>query len=82
MPLVVQSGDVVLHNGTVASATLGCEHVEVIVPTIWFALTLMEALLAELLAALGTEEMFGVPRLLQSRHTFLERQTETKEPVL
>lgn len=71
MPLVVQSGNVVFHDGPIAAAALGREHIEVVVPAIRFAFALMEALLAELFAALGAEEVLGVPGLLQSSNTFL-----------
>lgn len=72
MPLTVQGGYVVLHDGSIAAAALGCEHVEVILAAIRLAVPLVEALLAELLAALGAEEVLGMPGLLQGGHAFLE----------
>ena len=72
MPLRIQSRDVVLHDGAIAAIALGSEHVEVIGTAIWFAVTFMEAFLAELVAALGTEEVLGVPGLVQSSHAFLK----------
>lgn len=72
MPLTVQRGYVVLHDGSIAAATLGREHVEVVLAAIRLAVPLVEALLAELLAALSTEKVLGVPRLLQGGHAFLK----------
>lgn len=72
MPLAVERGDVVLHDRPVAGAALGREHVEVVVPAVGLPLLLVEALLAELLAALGAEEVLHVPRLLQGRDAFLQ----------
>lgn len=71
MPLCVQSWDVVFHNGAIAASTFWCEHVEVIVAAVWFAIAFMESFFAELLAALGTEEMLCVPSFIQSSYTFL-----------
>lgn len=71
MPLAVKSGDVILHDGTVATSAFGRELIEVIVSAVGLSFTLMEALLSELLAALGAEEVLGVPGLLQSCHAFL-----------
>jgi uncharacterized DUF497 family protein len=72
MPLTVQSRNVILHDGTTATAALGREHIEVVVSAVRFAVPLVEALLAELLPALSAEEVFHVPRLLEGRHTFLQ----------
>lgn len=72
MPLCVQCGDVVLHNGFVASAAFWCEHIEVVGPAIGLAIALVEAILAELLATLGTEEVLSVPGLLQSCYAFIQ----------
>jgi hypothetical protein len=74
MPLAVEGRYVVLHDGAVASAALGGEHVEVVVPAVGLAVPLVEALLAELLAALGAEEVLRVPGLLERGHAFLRRQ--------
>lgn len=72
MPLSVEGGDVVLHDGGVAAATLGREHVEVVVPAVGLAVLLVEAVLSEGVAALGAEEVLRVPRLVQRRHTFVK----------
>lgn len=77
MPLGGQGRHVVLHYGPVATAALGREHVEVIVPAVRAALPFVESLLAELFAALSAEKVFRVPRLLQSRHTFLRENNQT-----
>lgn len=71
MPLRVQCWDVIFHDGAVTTSTLWCKHIEVIITAVWFAVTFMEAIFAELLAALSAEEMLGVPCLVQSSHTFL-----------
>lgn len=75
MPLGVQGGDVVFHNGTIAAVAFGGEHFEIVVAAVRFAVTFMEAIFAKLLAALGTEEMLCMPGLIQSRNTFLKQQT-------
>lgn len=72
MPLGVQGRDVVLHDGTVAAIALGSEHIEIIVAAVGFAITFMEAIFTELLATLGTEEMFRVPGLIQGSYAFLK----------
>lgn len=74
VPLRVEGGNVVLHDGPVAGPALGGEHVEVVVAAVRLALALVEALLAELLAALRAEEVLHVPGLLQSGHAFLQRK--------
>lgn len=64
MPLAVQRGYIVLHDGSIAATALGREHVEVVLAAVGLAVPLVEALFAELLTALGTEEVLGVPGLL------------------
>lgn len=71
MPLTVECGNVVFHDGTAASAAFGREHVEIIIATVWLAFAFMEALVSKLFPALSAEEMLSVPSLLQSCHTFL-----------
>lgn len=64
MPLRVQRRNIILHYSAITAVALGRKHIKVIVAAIWLAVTLMEAVLAELLATLGTEEMLRMPRLL------------------
>lgn len=78
MPLRVQGGNIVFHDSLIARPTLGSEHIKVVVPTVRLPLALMEAFLAELLAALGAEEVLHVPRLLQRGHTFLQHRKQQK----
>lgn len=68
----IQSGDIILHDGTIAAIAFGCKHLKVIVAAIGFAIPLMEAILAKLLATLGAKEMLRVPGLVQSGHTFIQ----------
>lgn len=75
MPLAVQGGDVVLHDGPVATVTLWGEHVEVVVAAVRFTVALVESILAKLLATLGTEEMFRVPRFLERGDTFIQNRS-------
>jgi len=72
MPLRVQRRDVVLHDGPVAAIALRGKHLEVVVAAIGFAIALMESLLAELLAALGAEEVLRVPGLVQRRDALVQ----------
>lgn len=81
MPLGAEGGHVVLHDGAVAAAALGSEHVKVVVTAVRLAVALVEALLAKLLAALRAEEVLGVPGLLQSRHTFLQQADDVRLQV-
>lgn len=74
MPLGVQSGNVVFHDGAVAAVALRREHVEVVGAAVRLAVALMEALFAELLAALGAEEVLCVPCLVQCGDAFLQRK--------
>lgn len=72
MPLRVQRRDVVLHDGPVAAIALRGEHLEVVVAAVGLAVALMETLLAELLAALGAEEVLRVPGLVQRRDALVQ----------
>lgn len=72
MPLRVQRRDVVLHNGAVAAIALRGKHLEVVVAAVRLAVALMESLLAELLAALGAEEVLRVPGLVQRRYALVQ----------
>lgn len=76
VPLAVEGRYVVLHDGAVAAAALGGEHVEVVLAAVGLAVPLVEALLAELLAALGAEEVLRVPGLLQGGHAFLKQHEQ------
>lgn len=78
MPLGVKGGDVVLHDGPVASATFGSEHVEVVVPAIGLSFAFMEAVFPKLLSTLGAEEVLHMPGLLQSSHAFLKHKNNRK----
>lgn len=71
MPLWVQCRNVVLHDRPIAAIALGRKHVEVVVAAVRLAVALMEAILAELLATLRTEEVLRVPCLFQSGDAFL-----------
>lgn len=64
MPLCVERGDVVFHDGFVAAAAFGREHVKVVSAAVWLAVPLVETIFAKLLATLGTEEVLCVPCLL------------------
>lgn len=79
MPLCIQCRNVVLHNGPVASAALGRKHVKVIGPAIRLSVALMEPILAKLLAALCTEKVLRVPRLLQRSYAFLNTRGINKQ---
>jgi hypothetical protein len=76
--LTVERWNVVFHDGTIASCAFRRKHVEVVVAAVRFAVTFMEAIIAELLAALGAEEVLGVPGLVQSCHAFLTEEKENR----
>lgn len=71
MPLRVQRRNIILHYSAITAVALWCKHIKVIVAAVWLAVALMETVLAKLLATLGTEEMFRMPRFLQRGDTFL-----------
>lgn len=81
MPLAVERGNVILHDGPVAPVALGREHVEVVVAAVRLAVALVEPVLAKLLAALGTEEVLRVPGLLERRDAFLESKLSRYEEL-
>lgn len=78
MPLSVECRDVVFHDGFVAAAALGREHVEVVGAAVGLPIPFVESVLPELLAALGAEEVLRVPGLLERRHAFLENKRDCK----
>lgn len=75
MPLCVERGDIVLHDGFAAAAALWREHVEVIVAAVRFAVPFVEPVFTELLATLGAEEVLRMPGLLESCHAFIKDGT-------
>lgn len=75
MPLTVKCRYVILHDSAVTPAALRSEHIEIILPAVRLAVPLVEALLAELFAALSAEEVLGVPGFLQGGHAFVEDGT-------
>lgn len=74
MPLRVQRRNIILHYSAITAIALGRKHIKVIVATVWLTVALMEALFAELLATLGTEEMLRMPGFLQCGNTFLRKE--------
>ncbi|KYN27216.1 hypothetical protein ALC57_03560, partial [Trachymyrmex cornetzi] len=74
MPLTIKRRYIIFHDSAIATTALGCEHVEVILAAVGLAVSFVEALLAELLAALSAKEVLGVPSLLQGGHTFLKEK--------
>jgi len=76
MPLTVQSRDIILHNWSVTTPTLGCKHIKIIIPTVWFAISFMESFLTKLFPTLGTEKMFSVPSFFECSYAFLERKVK------
>lgn len=81
MPLCVEGGDVIVHDGRVAAATLGREHVEVVVAAVRLPVLLVEAVVAERVPALGAEEVLRVPGRVQRRHAFLSGRRSAAERV-
>lgn len=74
MPLCVERGDVILHNGFAATPAFGCKHIEIIGPAIRFAIPFMKTFFPKLLPTLGAEEVLCVPCLLKGCHTFLKNK--------
>jgi len=66
VPLRVEGRDVVLCDGVAAASTLGGEVLEVAVLAVSFLVLLVETGITELIAAVGTKKMFGVPGSAQS----------------
>lgn len=65
MPLCIQRRDKVLHDGPIATTASRSKHVKVVIATVGPAVLLVKAVLSKRLAALGTEEVFRVPGLVQ-----------------
>jgi len=76
MPLTVQSRDIILHNWSVTTSTLGCKHIKIIIPTVWFAISFMKSFLTKLFPTLGTEKVFSVPSFFECSYAFLERKVK------
>lgn len=74
MELTVERWDVIFHYSAVTTSALRRKHIEIVVATIRFAVALMEAIVTELLTALGAEEVLGVPGLIQGRNAFLDKR--------
>ena len=72
MELAVERWNVILHNGAIAAGALWREHVEVVVAAVRLSVAFMEAIVAELLTALGAEEVLGMPGLVKRCHAFLD----------
>lgn len=77
VPLSIQCRNVIFHDGSIATATLGSKHFEIVGLAIGFAILFVETFFAELVATLSTKEVFWVPGLVQGRHTFIEDGTVT-----
>jgi hypothetical protein len=71
MELTVECGNVVLHDSTVAAGAFWREHIEVVIAAVGLAVAFMEAIVAELLATLGAEEVLSVPGFFESSDAFL-----------
>lgn len=65
VPLHIQGSYVIIHDGTMATSTLGGKHVKVVLGAVSLAVLLVEAVFAKVLAALSAEEMFWMPGLFQ-----------------
>lgn len=74
MPLTVQSRDIILHNWPVTATTFWCKHIKIIIPTVWFAIPLMESFFPKLFSTLGTEKMFSVPSFFKCSNTFIKNR--------
>lgn len=77
MPLTVQCGYVILHDGTIATTAFRSEHVEVILSAVRLAVPLVESLFAKLFATLSAEEVLRVPSFFQSGYAFVQNGTVT-----
>lgn len=72
MPEGVEGRDVVLQDGPGTAATLGREHVKVILPAVGLAVFLVEPFRPKEGATLGTEEVLRVPRPVKGCHHFIQ----------
>lgn len=73
VPLAVERRDVALGDGQSAALALESEQRQVVVLAVRLAVLLLEAVLAELAAALRAEKVVRMPRLVERRHAFLQR---------
>ena len=72
MPLQIERGDVVLGDRGVAAPALGGELLEVAGLAERGVVLLVEAVVAELVAALGAEEVFRVEGLVEGRDALVQ----------
>lgn len=78
MPLSVESRNVTLGDGRIATFALESKHGKVVLFTVGLSILLLEAILAELAAALGAEKVIRMPRLIQRSHAFLLKGEESE----
>ena len=71
MPVRVQRRYEVVRDGARASLTTRCEQREEVLSTVRLALALVEAVLAEILAAVRAEEVIRVPCTIEGGHALL-----------
>lgn len=72
MPECIESGDVVLQDGTGTATTFRGKHVKVILSAERLSILLMEAFRSKKGSTLGTEEVFRMPSLIQSSNNFIQ----------
>lgn len=72
VPLSTQRRYIVLHDWSIARATLGSKHFEVILPAVCPPFLFVKTFFPERAAALSAKEMLGVPGLVESRDTFVK----------
>lgn len=78
MPLSVEGRNVTLGDGRIATFALESKHGKVVLFTVGLSILLLEAILAELAAALGAEKVIRMPRLIQRSHAFLLKGEESE----
>jgi len=80
VPLGIECRNVIVRDGFDTAATFGSEEGQVVRSTVRLRVLLMKSVLTELLSAMRTEEVLGVPVEFQGRHAFL--RSNNKERVM
>lgn len=72
MPLLIKSRDEVFYYGLVTHSTLWSKMLEIISPAKNETILLVESFVSQFLSTRVTHKVLGMPRLIQSSHTFIQ----------
>lgn len=79
MPLLIKCRYIVGDDRLVAASAMRGEQIIEVGAAVRFSVVLVEAFVAEEVVASSAEEMFRVPRVIQSRDALLKKNTRRDE---